>query len=67
MTKAEILSCEDPSTIWDEMERSADFRNDRDIWLHLNQLTYKEEVERVTAAFGSYSFGAHLDYKKRNL
>ena len=46
MTKSEVLKLNDPSAIWEEMQKNPILKADGDVWLHVTRLTAKINRER---------------------
>ena len=41
MTRAEVLKLQEPSQIWQEMQKNPELRADGEVWLHMTRLTAK--------------------------
>lgn len=41
MTKSEILKLQDPSEIWNEMQKNPELRTDGEVWLYMTRLRAK--------------------------
>lgn len=52
MTKSEVLKLQNPSAIWDEMQKNPELRADGEVWLHMTRLTAKINRERSQQRYG---------------
>ena len=48
MTKSEILKLQNPSEIWNEMQKNPELRTDGEVWLYMTQLRAKINKEKST-------------------
>ena len=48
MTKSEILKLQNPSEIWNEMEKNPELRTDGEVWLYMTRLRAKINKEKST-------------------
>ena len=55
MTKSEVLLLDDPSAIWNEMQKNPALRTDGDVWLHMTRLARPTVVSGSVWRPGSVS------------
>lgn len=48
MTKSEILKLQNPSEIWNEMQKNPELRTDGEVWLYMTRLRAKINKEKST-------------------
>ena len=48
MTKSEILKLQNPSEIWNEMQKNPELRTDGEVWLYMTRLRAKINKEKAT-------------------
>lgn len=65
MTKNEALKLQNPSEIWDEMQKNSELRVDRDVWLHLTRLTAKINREWSQQRYGGQEAYLYIDPIKK--
>lgn len=42
MTKSEVLQLNEPSDIWEEMQKNPELKKDGEVWLHMTRLSAKK-------------------------
>lgn len=66
MTKSEVLKLNDPSAIWEEMQKNPILKADGDVWLHVTRLTEKINRERSQQMYGDPETYLYMDSLKKN-
>lgn len=66
MTKSEVLKLNDPSAIWEEMQKNPILKADGDVWLHVTRLTVKINRERSQQMYGDPETYLYMDPLKKN-
>lgn len=66
MTKSEVLKLNDPSAIWEEMQKNPILKADGDVWLHVTRLTAKINRERSQQMYGDPETYLYMDLLKKN-
>lgn len=51
MTKSEVLQLDEPSAIWNEMQKNPALRTEGDVWLHMTRLSAKQDRQRSQEAY----------------
>ena len=65
MTKSEVLEIQNPSVIWDEMQKNPKLRADGEVWLHMTRLTAKINRERSRQMYGDPEAYLYIDPAKK--
>ncbi len=65
MTKSEVLQLDDPSAIWNEMQKNPALRTDGDIWLHMTRLSAKQDRKRSQEVSGDPEAYLYMDLNKK--
>lgn len=66
MTKSEVLQLDEPSAIWNEMQKNPALRTEGDVWLHMTRLSAKQDRQRSQEAYGdpeAYLYIQQLEHK----
>lgn len=66
MNKSEVLKLNDPSAIWEEMQKNPILKADSDVWLHVTRLTAKINRERSQKMYGDPEAYLYMDPRKKN-
>ena len=65
MTKIEGLLLDDPSAIWNEMQKNPALRTDGDVWLHMTRLSAKQDRQWSREAYGDPEAYLYMDLNKK--
>ena len=65
MAKEQLLKSNDPSEIWEEMQKNPKWRADGELWLHLTRLTAKLNRERSEKLYGDLEAYLYMDPIKK--
>lgn len=65
MTKNEVLQLQDPSAIWDEMQKNPALRADGEVWLYMTRLSAKIRRERSQKTYGDPEAYLYMDLLKK--
>lgn len=65
MTKSEVLQLDEPSAIWNEMQKNPELRTDGDVWLHMTRLSAKQDRQRSQEAYGDPEAYLYMDLNKK--
>ena len=65
MTKSEALQLDDPSAIWNEMQKNPVLRADGDVWLHMTRLSAKQDRKHSQEVYGDPEAYLYMDLNKK--
>ena len=65
MTKNEVLQLDDPSAIWNEMQKNSALRVDGEVWLHMTRLSAKRDRHRAQELYGDPEAYMYIDLNKK--
>lgn len=67
MTKSEVLLLDDPSAIWNEMQKNPALRTDGDVWLHMTRLSAKQDRQWSREAYGDPEAYLYMELKQKEV
>lgn len=65
MTKSEILKLQNPSEIWNEMQKDPELRTDGEVWLYMTRLSAKINKEKSVQKYGDPEAYLYIDPLKK--
>ena len=65
MTKREVLQLNEPSDIWEEMQKNPELKKDGEVWLHMTRLSAKKDREWSEKTYGDPDAYLYMDLNKK--
>lgn len=65
MTKSEVLKLDEPSAIWNEMQKNPALRTDCDVWMHMTHLSAKQDRQWSQEAYGDPEAYLYMDLNQK--